>query len=107
MELIIWNITPVVRVAALTWAGGLAYGLAVTGAVLDISEFIQFRDHDKSGSILQLIKGKSRHHQKLLKYFNGTTTSVSKLLLWAGAFPIIFALYSKHLLAVVLSLFIL
>ena len=107
MELITWNITPVVCVAVLTWAGGLAFGLAVTGAVLDISEFMQFRDHDKSGSISQLINGKSRHHQKLLKYFNGTTTSVSKLLLWTGVFPILFVLYSENLLVVVLSLFIL
>ena len=40
------------------------------GAVFDISDIIQFLDHDKSRSISQLIKNKSKDLQKLLKYFN-------------------------------------
>ena len=47
-----------------------AFELAVTEDVFDISEIAQFFDHDKSGSISQLTKGKSRDLQKLLKYFN-------------------------------------
>ena len=42
-----------------------------------------------------------------LKYFNGTTTSVSNLLLLAGLLPIIFVLNSKNLPVVVLLLIIL
>ena len=42
----------------------------------------------------------------LLKYFNGTTASVSNILLLFGVLPIIFVLYSKDLLVVIL-LFIL
>ena len=40
--------------------GGLAFGLSATAAVLDISDIIQFFDHDKLSSISQLIKGKFR-----------------------------------------------
>ena len=39
---------------------------AGTVGVLDISDIIQYLDHDKSSSISQLIKGKSRDLQKLL-----------------------------------------
>ena len=31
--------------------------------------------------------------QKLLKYFNGATTSVSNVLLSSGVLPVVFALY--------------
>ena len=42
-------------------------------AVLDVPDFIEPLDHKKSSSISQLIKGKSRDLQELLKYFNETT----------------------------------
>ena len=54
-----------------------------------------------------LIKSKSRDLQKLLKYFNEATISVSNVLLSAGALPIIYVLYSKNVLVVFLLLFIL
>ena len=74
MVLIIWHIAPVV-VAGLARLGELAAGLAAIAGVLDNSDIMESLDHDKSSSILQLIKGKLRDHQKLLKYFNETTTS--------------------------------
>ena len=40
----------------------------------------------------QLIKGISRVLQKLLKYFNGTTISISFLLSESRVFPVILAL---------------
>ena len=61
--------------------GRLASGLADTSGVLDTSDIIiviyyqKFIYHVKPGSISQLIKGKLRDLKKLLKYFNGTTTS--------------------------------
>ena len=76
-------------------------------AVLDISDTIQVFFHDKSSSILLLIKGNSRDLQKLIKYFNGTGTSVSIVLLSADVLPFVFVLYSKNLLVVVSLLFIL
>ena len=97
--LFIWNVALVVVVGA-----GLA---PTTATVLDISDILQFIDHGKSGSISQLIKDKLRDFQKLLKYFNGTTTSVSYLLLSAVVLLVIFVLYSKDLLVVILLLFIL
>ena len=57
--------------------------------------------------ISQLINGKSRYLQKLLKFFNGTTTSTFNVLLSFGVLPINFVLYSNNLLAIVLLLFIL
>ena len=75
--------------------------------VLDISDITQYLDHDKSSSISQLIKGKFRDFQKLLKCFNGTTTSGSNLPSLYGVLPISFVLYSKDLLAAVLLSFIL
>ena len=70
--------------------------------VLDISDITQFFAHLKLSSISQLINGKSRDLQKLLKYFNGATTSASNILLLFSVLPIIFVLYSKVLLVVVL-----
>ena len=66
-----------------------------TSDVLHISDIMQFFDHFKSSSILQLIKSKSRNLQKLLKYFNGTSTSASIIVLSAGVLPINFALCSN------------
>ena len=44
---------------------------------------------------------------KLLKYFNGTTTSASNILLLFGVLPINFVFYLKDLLVIFLFLFIL
>ena len=71
---------------------GSAFRLECTSSVPDISDIIKFLDHDKSSSVSQLIKGKPRYLQKLIKYFNGTTTSASNLLLSVGLFHIIFVL---------------
>ena len=67
---------PVVNVASLARKRRSAPWLPAISEVLDISKIIQFLDNDKSSSISQLIKGKSRALQKLLKYFNGTTSCV-------------------------------
>ena len=45
--------------------------------------------------------------QTLIKYFNGTTTSVSNVLLSSGILSIIFVLCSKGLLVIVSFVFIL
>ena len=67
---------------------------------------LQSFNHDKSSSISQLMKAKSKAPKKLLKYFfNGKTTYVFNLLLLAGVPPIIFVLFSKDLLVFVLLLF--
>ena len=75
-------------VVATSYLNGLVFGTALD--VLDTSDITQYLDHDKSSSISQLIKGKSRDLQKLLKYFNGTTTSASNLPPSPGAVPINF-----------------
>ena len=82
-------------------------GLAATAAVLDIPEITHFIYYGKPSSISQLIKGKSRGLQKLLKCFYETATSVSSLLVLAGVPPVIFVFYSKNLLAAVLLLLVL
>ena len=96
--LLIRNLAEVVAVAA-------TGRFPTTAMVLHIWDPTQYLDHDKSSSISQLIKEKSRDLQKLLRYFNGTTISASNIVSF-GVLPIIFVLYSKHLLAVVLLLFI-
>ena len=50
--------------------GGSASGSPGTLGVIDISDIVHYFDHDKSISISQLIDGKSRGLQKILKYFN-------------------------------------
>ena len=94
----IWNFTSGVDVP---WIR-LVFGLAATSGFLYISDIVHSFDHDKSSSISQLINGKSRNFHKLLKYFNGTTTSVSYVLLSFGLFHINFVLYSKDLLVIIL-----
>ena len=86
LGLFIWNIAPVVKVASV----GLDL---LTSGVLDISDITQYLDHVKSSSIARLIKGKSRDSQKLVKYFNGRTTSAFNLLLLFGVLSIIFVWY--------------
>ena len=54
-----------------------------------------------------VINSKSRDLQKLHKYLNGTASSASNMVLQFSVLPIIFALYSKNLLAIVLLLLIL
>ena len=44
--------------------------------MLNNSNAVKRFSHEKSGSISYLIKDKSRDLQKLIKYFNGPTTSV-------------------------------
>ena len=77
------------------WIGGLAARLVSTSGLLNISDIIQFFDHDIWSSILQLLKDKSKDPYKLLKYFNGTTASVSNISLSVGMLPIIFVSCSK------------
>ena len=64
-------------------------------------------DHDKSSSVSDLVNGKSRNLQKMLKYSNWTTTSAFNVLLSFGEPPINFDLYSKDLLVIGLFLFML
>ena len=86
MAFFTWSVATVVSVACL--------GLSLpTGAVLNIYDIRQYFGHLKSSSVSQLIKGKSRDLQKLLKYFNGATTAVFYILLLAGVLPINFALH--------------
>ena len=47
---------PVVCVPAMAETDGLEFGFPTPAAVLDISDIIQYLDHDKSSSISQLIK---------------------------------------------------
>ena len=74
----------------MTGTGGLAFGFSGIPGPIDISDIIHSFEHDKSSSISQLINSKSRDLQKLLKYFNGTTTSTSHILLSFCVLPIIF-----------------
>ena len=53
-------------VAVTSYSTGSVFGTALD--VLDILDITQYLDHDKSSSISQLIKGKWRDLQKLLKY---------------------------------------
>ena len=57
-----------------------------------VEEITQSPDQDKKRLILQLIKGISRVHQKLLKYFKGTAILTSFLIPAAGVFPVILLL---------------
>ena len=59
----------------------------------------------KSSSISQIMNDKPRDIQKLMTYFNGTTTSASNTLLLFDMLRVIFVLYSKDLLVNVLMLF--
>ena len=48
---------------------------------------MQCFDHDNSNSISQLIRGKSKDLQKLLKSYNGAATPVSNAILSASVLP--------------------
>ena len=71
LVLFIWDVGPVVSVAAVAGLGILT----TTTSVLDISDIMKSFDHDKLSSISQLLRGKLKNLPKLLKYFNGATTS--------------------------------
>ena len=108
LALFVLNVAPVVCIASLVWTGGLTFEFSASACVIDISDIIVHSfELEKSSSISQLINDKSINLQKLLKYFNGTRTSVFNLLLPFGALPIIFVLYSEDLIVIVSSLFIL
>ena len=91
LVLFIWDVGPVVSVAAVAGLGILA----TTTSVLDISNIMKSFDHDKLSSISQLLRGKLKNLPKLLKYFNGATTSATNVLLPAGVLPTIFVFCSK------------
>ena len=95
LALFIWKVLPVVCIASLAELGGLA----ATLVVIDISDITHSFQNGKSSSNSQLINGKPRNLQKLLKYFNGT--SASNVLFLSSGVPIIFVLYSKDLLVIV------
>ena len=80
MALLIWNDSSEVNVGRIRGLGELAFRLAGILGVLYICVIIDFLDQENSSSISQLIKGKSSNLQKLLKYFNEATTSVSNVL---------------------------
>ena len=90
------KVTTVALVVCITgtyWTGRLASELRVILGITDISDIIHSFDNGKSSSISQLINGKSRDFQKLLKYFNGATTFASNMLLLFGVLLINFVLY--------------
>ena len=101
----ILNVASVVDVAGSVGVGVTASGVATTAAVIDISDIMRSFYQYKLSSISQFIKDKSRDLQKLLENFNRSTISVVNVLLPAGVLLIIFVLYSKDLLAVVVLLF--
>ena len=63
--------------------------------------------NDKSRSTSQLILGKSRDPQEMLKYLREATTFVFNSQLLLSVLPLSFVLCQKKLLAVVLLSFIL
>ena len=80
LALLIWNVALAVYIAAPGWKGGLASRLANIIDVIDIWNIIHSFDHN----------------------LKGTTASMSKVLLSSRVFPIVFFLYSKDLLVIVL-----
>ena len=60
LALFISNVTSEVSVDGISEFRGLAFGLAGTSRVLDISDIIHFLHHGKSSPTSKLIKGKSR-----------------------------------------------
>ena len=103
----IWNVAAILCIARTSWTCGLAYGFGGTLDIIAISDTTYSFDHDKLISISQLIKEKLRDLQKLLKYFNRATTSMSNILLSFCLIPINFVLYLKDLLVIALLLLVL
>ena len=94
LKLLIWNAAAVVCIADTSLTDESASSSPGILGIVGISEILHSLDQNESSSFKQLINGKSRDLQKLLKYFNGTTTSASNVLLSSGVLPINFALYS-------------
>ena len=95
-DLFIWNVAPVVSVATLAGLGGLT----ATAGVCDILDIIQFFIQCQIKLYFtQLIKGKLRDLQNILKYFHGATTSASDLFKMSDVFFVIFVLHSYLLLS--------
>ena len=107
LALFVRNVDAVADVARTYWKGETASGLTAVSGVLDISNVTQLLDHYKARSTSQLIRGKSKDLQALLRYFIRATTSIFLMLLSFVKLPFIFALYLNKLLVVVLSLFML
>ena len=107
LALFVRNVDAVADVARTYWKGETASGLTAVSGVLDILDVTQLLDHYKARSTSQLIRGKSKDLQALLRYFIRATTSIFLMLLSFVKLPFIFALYLNKLLVVVLSLFML
>ena len=105
LVLFISNVASVADPSGRYAVGGLAARSAGTSELFKISDITQSPDHTKPSSVLQLIKSTSGNFQKLLKHFSETTTFVFNTLLLAAVPPVVFVLYSKDLLFVVLLLF--
>ena len=102
LVLFISNVASVADPSGRYAVGGLA---ARSAGISELFNITQSPDHAKPSSVLQLIKSKSGNFQKFLKHFSGTTIFVFNTLLLAAVPPVIFVLYSKDLLFVVLLLF--
>ena len=81
--------------------------VATTGVVRYTLDIMQSLDYDKSSPISKLIKENPEDLQKLLKYSNEKTTSLTYISFSVGMLHIILVLYLKDLLLVVLLLFVL
>ena len=106
--LFIWNVTTFACIADTSWTGGLASGFPVILDFINIWDIIHSSDYDKSSFISQLINGKWRDLQKLLKYFNGTATSASNVLLSSDApywFFLIFKRFTRYFCCCYLSFY--
>ena len=69
LGIFIWNVAPIVYIAATSGTGGLAFRWQDTAAVINISDIIYSFDYDKSSSASRFIKGKSRNLQKITQIF--------------------------------------
>ena len=99
MVLFIWNNALVANVAGALAIVGLETGRESISGALNISDYTQSFDHNKSSSISQSIKGNSRDLQTLLTFFNGTKNYLSHMhlilpntiyylyLIWIGVLP--------------------
>lgn len=91
LAVIISNVALVENLSKRSVTDELSGGSAKTSTWFNIMNIKQSFDHTESSFISQLIKVKSRDLQKLLKKcFNGTTISLSNVLLSVGVLLIIF-----------------
>ena len=75
--------------------GGSASGSLGILGIINISDITHSFDHAKL--ISHLIYGKSRDLPKLLKYFNGTTTSASSIFLLFGMLSLLILSYIQKI----------